>query len=91
MAAGIYESNPGKPIDGRGGLTAWARSATMVHKAELVYRPEQVALLGYSSHETPNGGPLNQSGRRSQSVDQSGRMFSACGPFWPWVTSNSTF
>ncbi|SCG73090.1 hypothetical protein GA0070213_11327 [Micromonospora humi] len=22
--------------------------------------------------------------------DQSGRMFSACGPFWPWVTSNST-
>ena len=41
--------------------------------------------------ETPNGGPLNQWGRRSQSVYQSGRMFSACGPFWPWVTSNSTF
>jgi hypothetical protein len=41
--------------------------------------------------ETPNGGPLNQSGHRSQSVGQSGRMFSACGPFWPWVMSNSTF
>ncbi|GIM66389.1 hypothetical protein Aau02nite_22890 [Amorphoplanes auranticolor] len=40
---------------------------------------------------TENGGPLNQWGRRSQYVDQSGRMFSACGPFWPWVMSNSTF
>lgn len=31
--------------------------------------------------EMPNGGPLNQSGRRSQNGDQSERMFSACGPF----------
>ncbi|MEU3456844.1 hypothetical protein ABZ671_25060 [Micromonospora sp. NPDC006766] len=31
--------------------------------------------------EMPNGGPLNQSGRRSQNGDQSERMFSACRPF----------
>ena len=30
--------------------------------------------------------------RRSQSViPQTGRTFSACGPFCPWVVSNSTF
>ncbi len=23
-------------------------------------------------------------------ADQTGRTFSACGPFWPWVVSNST-
>ncbi len=28
--------------------------------------------------------------RGSDGADQIARTFSACGPFWPWVTSNST-
>jgi hypothetical protein len=35
--------------------------------------------------------PLVKRGGRPPCVCQSGRMFSACGPFWPCVTSNSTF
>jgi hypothetical protein len=31
--------------------------------------------------DMPNGGPLNQPGRRSKNGDQSERMFSACRPF----------
>ena len=30
-------------------------------------------------------------GGRAGVVSQSGRTFSACGPFCPWVVSNSTF
>jgi hypothetical protein len=47
--------------------------------------------MPWFSKRALNGGPLNQSGRRSAEVCQSGRMFDACGPFWPWVMSNSTF
>ena len=49
-------------------------------------------------HQTGAFG-ANQSDRDDDAVKrlraarsgQSGRMFSACGPFGPWVTSNSTF
>ena len=39
-----------------------------------------------------DGTPSSQDWAGAQrSLNQSGRTFSACGPFGPWVTSNSTF
>ena len=36
-------------------------------------------------------GPRRSEGLPSGVAVRRGRTFSACGPFWPWVTSNSTF
>lgn len=49
-------------------------------------RPVRADVLRTGRVTTPNG----VVGGAGIPEDQSGRMFSACGPFWPWVTSNST-
>ena len=48
------------------------------------------------AHATDTGGSAGWPGQRAAAatrrvMPQSGRTFSACGPFCPWVVSNSTF
>jgi len=48
------------------------------------------------AHATDTGGSAGWPGQRAavatrRVMPQSGRTFSACGPFCPWVVSNSTF
>ncbi len=51
--------------------------------------PEAAAALS-SEGGTGVVPPSGTRRRSSLDCDQSARMFAACGPFWPWVTSNST-
>jgi hypothetical protein len=44
-----------------------------------------------SLHDRPLPGRPARRGRAQGVMRQTGRTFSACGPFCPWVVSNSTF
>lgn len=48
-------------------------------------------LLCRPATPTETGGNRCTGSWPSSTQIQIGRMFSAWGPFWPWVTSNSTF
>ena len=61
----------------------------IVARASVVADPGRVPLC--ATLERPTTTVVGHSAWRwSPRSGQTGRTFSACGPFWPWVMSNST-
>jgi hypothetical protein len=48
-------------------------------------------VLVHGARRASNPGRPARRGRTQAVMRQTGRTFSACGPFCPWVVSNSTF